>query len=352
MNVFVDLDNVKENIRRIKKYTSKDIIAVVKSNAYGLGANRIIKTLLKEKVNFFFFNKLKEYLSVKELLIKNNVIIFESLSVNNINKYYTNNLILTINSYDDLLRYKKIKKDIRVHLQVDTGMNRLGIRNIEECIRIIKDCPSNIKIEGIYTHYASSNDEYEYYNKQLEMFKKYLSLYNFKTIHANASSSLHKEILGNMVRVGMALYGYHSNIKLLPSVSIYTKLINIINTNKYDKVGYHNKYVSMTNEQIGVLDIGYFDSNLINKVYYNNKEYMFIGKTCMNHSYIIIDDEINLLSRLYILRKNGIINNNEYDYYKLLTSLDHIPKTYFERENYEVYHILKRANNKSRKSRT
>ena len=178
MNIIIDIDNIRKNIRLIRKKTKRDIICVVKSNAYGLGARRIVKALLKENVNYFFFNKLHEYLDVKDLLKNKNVIIFEPLSISDILKHYEQNLILTINSLGDLQRYKSTNKKIRVHIQIDTGMNRFGVRSINECIKIIENINDFILLDGIYTHFASNKDEYEYYNTQLDKFKKYLNLYN------------------------------------------------------------------------------------------------------------------------------------------------------------------------------
>ena len=292
LRIYVDLDNIKYNVNYIRNFTKKDIIAVVKSNAYGLGAKKIVKTLLKQNVQYFFFNKFNEYLVIKDLLFDKNVIIFESLSYDKILKYYTENIILTINSYNDFLIYQSTKMKIRTHLQVDTGMNRIGFSCLDDVKKIIELCPPNILIEGIYTHYASSCDEYDYFEKQQERFKKYLSLYDFKIIHSNASSSLHKNIIGNMVRVGIGLYGYHTKLQLKKSVFGTTKIINAFWSYPNMLIGYHGKYISKTREYIGVVDIGYYDSNLVNKVYIDNKKYMFVGKTCMNHAYITIDDKI------------------------------------------------------------
>lgn len=331
MNVLVDLDKIKYNIKTIKNHTNKDIIAVVKSNAYGLGARNIIKALLKEKVNYFFFNKLSEYLEVQDLLTNYNVIIFESLSLANINKWYTSNLILTINNYQDAIVYNKSNKLIRAHIQVDTGMNRMGIRNIETFMKVINYCNSNVLIEGIYTHYASDSNEYKYFQYQQEEFQKYLKHYDFKLVHSNATSSLHKNIIGNMVRVGMGMYGYHSKLPLKECLFVRTKLINLFRCNDDMQIGYNGQYLASKDDLIGVVDIGYFNSNIINKVYINNKKYYFIGKTCMNHAFIKVDNKINYLSRLRILPVFDIINIDEYDYYKLLTSMNHLKKNYIER---------------------
>lgn len=347
MNIIIDIDNIRNNIRLIRKKTKRDIICVVKSNAYGLGARRIVKALLKENVNYFFFNKLHEYLDVKDLLKNKNVIIFEPLSISDILKHYEQNLILTINSLGDLQRYKSTNRKIRAHIQIDTGMNRFGVRSINECKKIIENINDFILLDGIYTHFASNKDEYEYYNTQLDKFKKYLNLYNFNVVHACASSSLHKELIGNMVRVGIAMYGYASKLNLNKTCFAYTNVLNILNLEKNTFVGYESKYKTASLEQICVLNTGYYDSTLIDKVYFNNREYKFIGKTCMNHAYICTNNEINLQSRLSLFKKFGIIEE-EYDYYKLLTSFNHLPKTYLERNiTYEIPYIFKQTSKKS-----
>lgn len=348
LNVIINLDAIKRNVLRIKKNTDKDVIAVVKSNAYGLGSREIIKALLGE-VNYFFFNKLTEYLKVEDLLKNKNVIIFESLSKNNILKYYKKNMILTINNIADLRTINDSLLNVRVHLQVDTGMNRCGIRNIEECNKIINIIKNNhnIILEGIYTHYASSLDEYKYFNYQQEEFKKYLSLYDFKCIHASATSSLHKNIIGNMVRVGMGLYGYHTKLKLEKVVFAYTKVINTFNVSKNTFIGYNKMYKSKMDEKIAVLDFGYFDTKFIKNVFFKCRKYELIGKQCMNHSHIIIGDEICVQTHMSIFENFDIINTDEYDYYQILTSLNHLQKSYVKGVFYDLSNIHKYSIKKS-----
>ena len=93
-------------------------------------------------------------------------------------------------------------------------MNRLGIRSIEECKKIINILKTNkfIEIEGLYTHFSTSIDNLIDYNKQCDLFKEYINLYNFKIIHSAATSSLNKNIIGNFVRVGLGIYGFSNAV--------------------------------------------------------------------------------------------------------------------------------------------
>lgn len=348
MNIIVDLNNIKSNINKMKEITNRNIIAVVKSNAYGLGSRRIISFLIEQNINYFFFNKLSEYQKEYEIIKNVNSIIFESLKLKQIEKINNPNIIISINSIQDMKEISKINTKIRVHLQIDTGMNRLGIRSLDDCKEIIDIARTNpnIMIEGIYTHYGSSVDEY--FNIQQDEFKKYLELYNFKIIHSNSTSTLHKNIIGNFIRVGMGLYGYHSKIGLKKTISAYTKVLNIFNLKEKEKLGYGEEYFSKGLEKIAVIDIGYYDSKIIDKVYYLDKSFKIIARKCMNHSYIKINDEINLQSHLSVIVKSDIIFNDEYNYYHVLVSLDHLKKNYQLRCENEIFDIFKRTNKKSR----
>ena len=353
MPLFIYVDNIEKNINIIKKTTNKEIMAVVKSNAYGLDSRKIIPILKKQNINFFVFEKYKEYKKCKDILINNKVLILESC-----NSYDNNDSIrYSINSLIDAYNIKNIKHKINVHLRVDTGMNRLGLRGINELKKAIAVLETNelINIEGIFTHFSSDEFESNYFEKQLNEFKNMIKTKNYQIIHANATKNLHKEIVGNYVRVGIALYGYHNPyIKLLRTVSLNTKPINVFKTNKKTKLGYNQ--TSSYNETIGVLEYGYNDLDFSNLhyIYKKNKKYKLISKSCMNHTHFYADDKINYLSWLSILPTNGIIRDSkDYNYninwYHLLTSMKDVPKNYIRRSNYDIPKILKYNGQKSLK---
>jgi alanine racemase len=143
--------------------------------------------------------------------------------------------------------------------------------------------------------------------------------------------------MGNYVRVGIGLYGYHNPyLKLLRSVSLNVQPKNIFKTTKNTKISYIQK--KSNDELIGVIDYGYNDLDFSNLhyIYKNNKKYKLLEKNCMNHTHFYADDKINYLSWLSILPTNGIIvYSKDYNYninwYHLLTSLKGLPKNYIRR---------------------
>lgn len=350
MPLFIYTDSIEKNVDEIKKYTKRKIIAVMKSNAYELGSKKIITILRKKGVNFFAFEKYKEYFENFDVCNNTNVLIMESLSINKILKIKNENVRISINSCLDAFYIRNIEIPIKVHIRIDSGMNRLGIQTIDEAKWVLNllNKNKNIEIEGIYTHFSSDVYENKYYQKQYEKFKQFLKLNQFKIIHANATKTLHHKLIGNYIRIGMGLYGYHQPfIKLNPALSYSVKPCSLFYPKKNKKIGYCQKYV---NQKIGVIPIGYHDIDLtgMSKIYYKNKNLPIIGTSCMNHTHFKASDEINYLSWLSIFPTNGIINIvNDYNWYKIMASLKTLPKNYIRRKNYDIPKILKYSKEKS-----
>ncbi len=343
MSLIIDLESIKKNIKLIKNITNKELMIVQKSNAYELNSQKIIPLLKEENIKWIVYNKYIEYLKDKEILNNFNILIMESVTLKNIKLPVTH----TINNIYDAILISKIKNKIKVHLQVDTGMNRIGIRNINEASKIISMLSKNpnIIIEGIYTHFSSGDNEYEYYHKQVLMFKEYLKLYSFKIVHSAASNSLAKEITGNMVRVGMAIYGYgNHNLDLHPSISLKAPVINSFKVKCQDFIGYNQQFKVTTPGYISVIPLGYDDIMGISELTKNKARYRIVGKVCMNHLFIFSKHKINNLTKLNVLSKNDIIAYEKYDWYLIITSMKKIPKNYLRRSNYDLPKVFKRTN--------
>ena len=348
MSLFVDVNRIKKNIKLIKETTKKEIMAVLKDNAYGISSNKMIEILYKCNVKWIVYNTYKEYLKDKTLIIKRhlNVLILESITQKMINDNYKN-LYLSINSKDDFLNNETyITKPLNIHLQIDTGMNRMGIRNIDEAKEIISLIAKNknINLDGIYTHFSSSDNEYEYYYRQLHKFKKCLKLYPFKNIHSAATSSLNKKIIGNMVRIGLALYGYgNKTLNLLPSISYVSRIINSFKVLPNESIGYDQKFVTKEEGYISVVPIGYYDISGVSHLIINKQKIPIVGKTCMNHLFLFSKNENKKSSQLLVLSKNDIIGRVKYNWYQILISLKNTPKNFIERGSYDISTIFKRT---------
>lgn len=348
--ILIKLDKIKENINYIKKYTKCEIIMVVKSNCYGLGSNYLIPFFKKIGIKYFFVNHYYEYLNNKEVLKNTHVIIMDSIKIKE-----EDNIIYTINNIDDAKYFNNTKKKINVHLQIDLGMNRLGIKSIEECIKILNILNNNklVEIKGIYGHFRERCDNYYDYLRKCDFFQQFLKLYNFEIIHTAATPSLHKKIIGNYVRIGLSAYGYgNNNLSLQNTLSGYIKPINIIKLDIGDKIGYENKskndYIK-ENTKVMVIPLGYFENKMIKRVKYKNVIYEKIGTSCMNHTHFRCDDKINKLTYLSFLEKNDTIDIEDINWYHYLINLANCQKVYIMRYNYDLFRTIKYIENKGRK---
>lgn len=354
MQLFVDLSNMATNINTIMKQTKKKLMVVLKSNAYGIGAKYLIPVLKHLAVEWIVLNKVSEYWELASQLDDFKILILESLTARQIEAINNDHVVFSINSLNDAKVISLTKKKIHVHLRIDSGMHRLGISTIDVCQKVLSILMKNqnIMIDGIYTHYASDEKENYYYQLQSNCFKDFINLYPFKEIHAAATSSLHKEIIGNFVRVGLAIYGYGNNqLKLKPTLSLYTRPVNIQMVEPNTPIGYHQAYITKTQSNIVTIPLGYDDICEIKEVYYKEKRYAVIGDICMNHMHILGDDKINNLSNLIVLSKNGIINITKYNWYHLLTSLKKMPKCYIRRGLYDLPTIFKKTDGSYQKYR-
>lgn len=299
------LNNLTDNYNKIKSKTNKEIIAVVKNNAYGLGLIEISKKLVSLGVKMLAVNDIIEAVKLRENFIYSDVLILNSLTFDDYSYLYRyDNIVLSINSLEDAINLNKYYygRPLRVHIQIDSGMNRLGIKSWGEYLDTLNIVKNNEKfhLEGIYTHFVSSKDSI--INNQISYFKKHLNEYHYRYIHIMNSSSIDKCDFGNLVRVGIALYGVLPDHKQV--VKIKTKPIWIKKIYPNETIGYEQKYQVTKESLIALLPIGY-GNGIIRafegfSVLANNQKYPIIGHICMNHMFVLVDESINQNTHFYI----------------------------------------------------
>lgn len=177
----INSEDITHNIKLLKAYsgTSKTkISAVVKDNAYGMGAVEFSKKAVKSGIDAFNVAFIEEGIELRKAGIIKPIYVLSETPLEVIKDAIENKLILTINSYKSAEEISKkclkLKKRIAVHIKINTGMNRFGIdfRNALTDILKIINLP-NITVEGIFTHFATANEEDETYIKlQWERFNK------------------------------------------------------------------------------------------------------------------------------------------------------------------------------------
>lgn len=345
-------DNVKNIILNYPKY--KYYFGVVKANAYGHGEH-IVNAIIDGGVNYLAVSSLDEAISVRKYNKDIPILLFGYTSIDYIDEVIKNKITLSINSFDYLkdLLLKKVKDGLKVHIKVNTGMNRLGFNDkedIKNAVELLKE--SNIKLEGIYTHYATSGVEDIYFDKQTEKFEELTSLIDLKEIPiVHTCSSLpmvkHEKVkYTNGVRLGSVMYGYSASanvegikktayeirkyfktggiktsevilkndLKLKKAMNLYSEVVGINYIHKGEPVGYGAKYKPEADTFIATISIGHADG--ITKYYeyviINGKRYQIVA-LCMDMLMVRVDDTVKVGDKVTLLGDGislAVIANN------------------------------------------
>lgn len=312
----VNLENLEYNINQIKNIISKqtEIMAVVKANAYGHGMIEVSKKLNEIGIQNFAVATLEEGINLRKQGVKGNILILGYTDFKNINYVIEYNLIQTIVDYDYAKKISEmdLKEKLKVHIKINTGMNRTGesYKNIDNLIKIYQT--KNIDILGTYSHLCVSDsldeDDIEFTNKQIsnffEIINKIKTLgYNTGKIHIQASYGIlnYPDLQCDYVRPGIIMYGVYSNynektithIDFKPVLSLKARVTSVKEISQGDAVSYGRTFVANKNMKIASVSIGYADGyprNLSNKnieVLVNGEYSVIIGRICMDQ--MIID---------------------------------------------------------------
>ncbi len=316
-NVILEISkkNIIHNFNFFNNLNKKNICAAtIKSNGYGLGAENIYKLLLDNGCEHFFVATTIEGLKLRQKFKKGNIYILNGLEKNSAEIFKKNKLIPIISNMNDYYNFKK--HSIKFGIQVNTGINRLGI-NYNDFYKI--DLTNNNLIL-VLSHLASADEVKNSYNKvQLNKFIKiFQENKNNKiifTLSNSFGSVLSKKYLFDMIRPGISLYGGHFNNKILkkkikPVVSLKAKILQIKFLEKDEYIGYNQTYKTNKKTWIAIIGIGYGDGLkriLSNKgsVFLNDKKYNIIGRISMDS---IIIDVTNGVSKIKNAKYVEIIN--------------------------------------------
>lgn len=292
----VNINNFKYNLEQIRKKLnpSTTIMPIMKANAYGTYLNTRLDIV--NEFEIIGLATVDEGVELRKLGYKKDIFILNQPAISEIDKIIENNLIIGLSSIEFLQEIKRQNKQIRVHLEIETGMGRTGI-NYEQISEFIA---KEIKIEGVYTHLSSPDVDDKYTKEQLSKFQKAVEkiktqVENIKYIHATASNGIlnYPEAQYNLVRVGMLMYGYESEkcieekISLKPVAKLKSQITLIKTVKEGTSISYGRSFITKNETKVATVPIGYADGlrrNLSNNfnVIIKGKKVPIIGKVCMD----------------------------------------------------------------------
>lgn len=266
----ISKENLLGNFKYLSSINKKISIApVLKSNAYGHGIVEVAKILDPLNCPFFCVDSLFEAYQFLKMDIQTPVLI---MGYTNPENFKVKKLPFSYVAFDlGMLKIlNKYQPSCTVHIFVDTGMRREGIRleDLPGFLSAIKQF-RQLTVEGLMSHFASADNMKNPLNSlQVKNFKRAIQIvkqngFNPRWIHiANSDGLLNyyqKLDFTNLARVGIGLFGISKDPKLKPVLTLKTKIIQIKKLQKGDRVGYGGTYTAKKGLIIGVLPLGYYD---------------------------------------------------------------------------------------------
>ena len=276
------------NFRQFKKITADrtKIMAVVKANAYGHDLRIVAPILGRAGTDWFGVDSLEEALQIRSLGIDTPILVLGYISPPNIKTAIEYNISITVYGSEVLKKITslKLQKKAKIHLKVETGLNRQGLEPIEfiKLIKFINKHEDNICLEGVSTHFANVEDTLDptFALSQLDRFKQIRGMINelgFKKVNyhcaASAAAMLYKRAHFNMIRAGVGLYGLWpsketqialklrkgNSFSLKPALSWKSVLAQVKKVKAGESVSYGRTWFAPRDSIIGIVPVGYYD---------------------------------------------------------------------------------------------
>ena len=352
----INLDNLAHNFLEVRRFVKDKIkiMAIVKGNSYGHGAVETSKIFMENGADYLGVSILSEGIELRKAKIEGKILLLNYTPVDNFRKLLEYNLIPSIYNYNDAVALSEIAvkmgKEVKIHLNIDTGMTRLGFLPNENTfleIHKISHLP-NIIIDGIYSHFVKPEELDKTYSRQ--QYNKFIGVVNklqdmgigigIRHISSSAAIIDLPEYNLDMVRPGLILYGhYPSNevnkniLDLKSTMSLKATISNIKKVPIGTGVSYNHIFVTKRESIIGTLPLGYADGysrRYVGKavVFVKDRCVPIVGKICMDQMMIDITDisEVNIGDEVILF---GYENEN----YPTIEDLARI----FGTINYEIF---------------
>lgn len=331
----INLNHLVDNLNYFKSKlkSSTKVMAMVKAFSYGSGSDEIASILQYHKIDYLGVAYADEGLSLRKAGITLPIMVmnpepsaFDSMIKNHLSPVIYNAkslglFITAIEKFDDII-------DFPIHVELETGMHRLGFSEQEIKSSISELSHPKVKIDSIFSHLAASENENkkDFTLHQINSFIKtsdeLIELLDYKIDRhiLNSNGILnYPEFQMDMVRLGIGLYGIcdsPDDQKMLKEVSsLKTSISQIKTVPAESSVGYGANSIGSTSKRIAVLPIGYADgfrrslSNEIGQVFINNQKASVIGKVCMDMTMVDVSniqcdegDEVIVFNQKYSIR--------------------------------------------------
>ncbi len=355
--VTIDFEALARNVGALKGMIGDDVtlMATVKADAYGHGAVAVSRVAIQNGAGYLAVASLREALELRNAgITETPILVLSYTPVYGVREALRHDVTVTLYDLDMARAYNKaaaeLKQRLKVHVKVDTGMGRLGILP-EDAVDIFRHLLAmpHLDIEGIYTHFSVADVDVDFTEEQYRTFRGVLVPLRaggipFKYVHVanTAGTLLGEKFHHNMVRSGLAMYGYvESNIATTPQpldpvMSWRTVIAQVKTLPPGHAVGYGNEYTTRDYERVAVIPVGYgdglrrgpFDWGV---VLVHGEKVPILGRVSMEKTVISVNrlegvsigDEVVLLGRQEdaVITAEDVAERLQTNVYEVLTSI-------------------------------
>ena len=364
----IDLDAIKYNIDSIKRRVdTKELIAVVKADAYGHGALDVSKTLVENGATKLAVAVITEAMELRHGNINTPIMILGYTPLEFAADLINYDIEQTIFDLEYATKLSEIAlnlgKKAKVHVALDTGMGRIGFlindNSLNEILKI--SSLKGLEVVGIFTHFATADEsDKNYSNKQYKKFTDFNEKLVSKGVNIPLKHVSNSGAIIDMpntyldgVRAGIVLYGYYpsedvlkQNLDLKKAISIKTQVAHVKILDKNEYVSYGRKFKAERKSIIATLPIGYADgySRALTgkaKVIINGKFAPVVGTICMDQCMIDVTDigDVHVGDEVIVLGKDKDLKFDADDMAKAMGTINYevlcmikqrIPRVYIE----------------------
>ena len=329
----ISREALSHNMKQFRDLVGPDLIlsCCVKANAYGHGLVEAAKVMLDSGVDWLDVNALYEAEMLRAAGIDAPIYVMGYVPYEELTKVADLDVRLVVYNRETIEKLEEIGKPVKVHLKLETGNNRQGVR--EEDLPGFLDLFANIKfvqLEGVATHFANIEDtlDHSFAMEQLEKFEQMASKFDAKIKHCanSAATMLFPKTYFDMVRVGISAYGMwpspetrvaverevERKIELKPVLTWKTMVAQVKDVPAGEYVGYGCTSKMSRDSKIAILPVGYYDGydrGLSNQAYVliNGKRAPLRGRVCMNMIMVDVTDipDVKVEDEVVLLGSQG-----------------------------------------------
>lgn len=313
----IDLGRLRHNVAVVQAQVGKrvKILASVKANAYGHGVVEVSKALLSVGVHGLGVATIEEAVELRDAGIVAPILCYGALAPGVHEVVAERQIAVSVMNTEEIARLASAARvtgrGVDIHVKVDTGMGRLGVRGEMAFLQVMRAATSTdgVRLRGVYTHFSSADDPLDAQVDETRTQAQELSSLvararevgiDVPLVHAANSAAIFRDPQYHFdwVRPGIALYGYHpfssghQTVELLPVLSLYTRIVRVADMPPGATVSYGRTFVCEKPEQIATLPIGYADGlpralSNAGRLDLGGHNVQIAGRVCMDQTMIV-----------------------------------------------------------------